>query len=83
MSKVLIPLPEDLEQMLKAVLERDPERGAELLRAGFEAQLAELYQQWQALRISTSRCAELLGVSLWELADVLRARGLKATNLPG
>lgn len=83
MSKVLIPLPADLEQVLRPVLERDPEKGAELLKAGFEAQLAELYQRWQTLRISTSGFAEFLGVSLWELADVLRARGLKATNLPG
>lgn len=83
MSKVLIPLPEDLEQLLKSVLERDPDKGAELLRAGFEARPTELYQQWQALRISTSRFAELLGVSVWELADLLRARGWKTTNLPG
>jgi hypothetical protein len=80
---VSIPVPEDLEQVLKPMLERDPDKGAELLKAGFEVRLAELYQQWQALRISTSRFAELLGVSPWELADVLRARGLKATNLPG
>jgi hypothetical protein len=59
MSKVLISVPEDLEQVLKSMLERDPDKGAELLRAGFEARLAELYQQWQALRISTSRFAEL------------------------
>jgi len=83
MSMVSIPVPEDLEQVLKPMLERDPDKGAELLKAGFEARLAELYQQWQALRISTSRFAELLGVSPWELADVLRARELKATNLPG
>jgi hypothetical protein len=83
MSKVLISLPEDLEQVLKSMIERDPDKGAELLRAGFEARLAEMYQQWQALRISTSRFAEFLGVSPWELADLLRARGLKTTNLPG
>jgi hypothetical protein len=59
MSKVLISVPEDLEQVLKSMLERDPDKGAELLRAGIEARLAELYQQWQALRISTSRFAEL------------------------
>jgi hypothetical protein len=82
MSKVLIPVPEELEQVLKPMLERDPDKGAELLRAGFEARLAELYQQWQALRISTSRFAELLGVSPWELADLLRAHGWKTTNLP-
>jgi hypothetical protein len=83
MSKVLISVPEDLEPLLKSMIERDPDKGAELLRAGFEARLTELYQQWQALRISTSRFAELLGVSPWELTDLLRARGLKATNLPG
>jgi hypothetical protein len=60
-----------------------PEKGAEWLRAGFEARLADLYQQWQALRISTARFAELLGVSPWELDDLLQARGLKVTNLPG
>jgi hypothetical protein len=83
MSMVSIPVPEDLEQVLKPMLERDPDKGAELLKAGFEVRLAELYQQWQTLRVSTSRFAEFLGVSPWELADVLRARGLKATNLPG
>jgi hypothetical protein len=82
MSLVSIPMPEDLEEVLKAVLERDPNKGAEWLRAGFEARLAELYQQWQALQLSTARFAELLGVSPWELADLLQARGLKATNLP-
>jgi hypothetical protein len=83
MSKVLIPLPEDLEQVLQSMIERDPDKGTELLKAGFEARLTELYQQWQALRISTSRFAELLGVSPWELTDLPHARGLKTTNLPG
>ncbi len=83
MSLVSIPVPEDLEQVLKAVLERDPTKGTEWLRAGFEARLAELYQQWQALQLSTARFAELLGVSPWELTDLLQARGLKTTNLPG
>jgi hypothetical protein len=83
MSKVLIALPEDLEQVLQSMIERDPDKGTELLKAGFEARLTELYQQWQALRISTSQFAELLGVSPWELSDLLRARGLKITNLPG
>ena len=82
MSLVSIPMPEDLEQVLKAVLERDPNKGTEWLKAGLEARLAELYQQWQALQLSTARFVELLGVSPWELADLLQARGLKATNLP-
>jgi hypothetical protein len=83
MSKVLIALPEDLEQVLQSMIERDPDKGTELLKAGFKARLTELYQQWQALRISTSRFAELLGVSPWEMTNLLRARGLKTTNHPG
>jgi hypothetical protein len=83
MSLISIRMPEDLEQVLRPVLERDPEKGTEWLRAGFEARLGELYQQWQALRISTARFAELLGVSPWELVDLLHDRGLKATNLHG
>ena len=83
MSMVSIPMPEELEHVLKPILERDPTKGAEWLRAGFEIRFAELYQQWQALHISTARFAELLGVSPWELDDLLRERGLKVTNLPG
>jgi hypothetical protein len=83
MSTVVIPVPSDLDQVLHAVLTRDPTKGTEWLRAGFEARLAELYQQWQTLQISTARFAELLGVSPWELDDLLRGRGLKVTNLPG
>ena len=45
MSKVLISLPEDIEQVLQSMIERDPDKGAELLRAGFDARLAELYRQ--------------------------------------
>lgn len=63
MSKVLIPLPEDLEQVLQSMIERDPDKGTEQLKAGFEARLTELYRQWQALRSSTSRFAELLSGS--------------------
>ena len=62
MSLVSIPMPEDLEQVLKAVLERDPNKGTEWLKAGFEARLTEIYQQWQALQLSTARFAELLVV---------------------
>ena len=74
MSLVLIPMPEDLEQILKAVLERDPNKGTEWLRAGFEARLAELYQQWQALQISTALFAELLGACPRNQASRLSSR---------
>ena len=39
MSLISIRIPEDLEQVLRPVLERDPDKGAEWLRAGFEARL--------------------------------------------
>jgi hypothetical protein len=83
MGKVLISAPEDLEQVLKSMIERDSDKGAELLRARFESRLTKLYQQWQVLHISTSRFAELLSASPWELADLLHTRRLKTTNLPG
>jgi hypothetical protein len=83
MSTVSIPVPEDLEPYLKPILDRDPAKGAEWLRLGFEARFAELYHEWQALRISTCRFAEVLDISVWELNDLLRARSLKLTNLPG
>ena len=82
MTMISIPVPEDLEDVLKPVLERDPAKGAEWLRAGFETRLTELYQQWQALHISTARFAELLGVSPWELDDLLRATGIKEDKPP-
>jgi hypothetical protein len=83
MSMVTIRVPEEIEQVLMTVLHRDPDKGAEWLQAGFDARLTELYHQWQSLRISTARFAELMGVSPWELTDLLQTRGLKATNLPG
>jgi hypothetical protein len=82
MSMVSIPVPEDLEHVLKSGRERGPAKGMEWLRAGIETRLAELYQQWQALHISAARFAELLGVSPWELDDLLRTRRLKVTTLP-
>ena len=39
----MVSVPEDREQVLKPILERDPNKGAELLRAVFEARLAELH----------------------------------------
>jgi hypothetical protein len=83
MTTVSIPVPEDPAPVLTPVLDRDPAKGTEWLRLGVEIRCREFYREWQALRISTNRFAELLGVSLWELNDLLRAHGLKLTNLPG
>jgi hypothetical protein len=43
MSTVSIELPAELAHVLKPVLDRDPDKGVEWLRAGFEARLVELY----------------------------------------
>ena len=83
MTTVSIPVPDELAPVIKPALDRDPAKGGEWLRLGFEARLTELYKDWQAMRISTSRFAELLGINMWELNDLLNARGLKLTNLPG
>lgn len=83
MSLVWIPLPPELEPVIKPVLDRDPSKGEEWLRAGFEARFDELYRQWQLLHISTNRFAEMMGISVWELNDLLTARRLRPTNLPG
>jgi len=53
MSMVLIPVPEDLEQVLKPMLERDPDKGAALLKAGFEP-------DWPSCISSGRRCVSLL-----------------------
>lgn len=82
MTMISVPVPEDLEDVLKPVLERDPAKGAEWLRAGFETRLTELYQQWQALHISTARFAELLGVSPWELERPAAGTGIKEDKPP-
>jgi hypothetical protein len=83
MRRVAIPLPPELDHVLQAVLERDPEQGTAWLRVGCEARLAELDQPWQTLQISTACFVELLGVSPWELDGVLHTRGFTVTHLPG
>jgi hypothetical protein len=83
MNSVSIPVPAELDPVIKSVLNRDPSKGEEWLRAGFDAQFSELYQEWQSLRISMGRFAERMGISVWELNDLLSRRGLRCTNLPG
>ena len=65
MTTVSIPVPDESAPVIKPALDRDPAKGGEWLRLGFEARLTELYKDWQAMRISTSRFAELLGINMW------------------
>jgi len=53
----------------------------ELLARGFEEKLAELYEEWKQGECSFGYMAEQLGVSTWDLYDLLARRGLRTTNL--
>jgi predicted HTH domain antitoxin len=53
----------------------------ELLARGFEEKLAELYEEWKQGECSFGYMAEQLGVSTWDLYDLLTRRGLRTTNL--
>lgn len=53
----------------------------ELLARGFEEKLAELYEQFQRSECSFGYMAEQLGVTTWDLYDLLERRGLRTTNL--
>ncbi len=53
----------------------------ELLARGFEEKLAELYEQFQRGECSFGYMSEQLGVTTWDLYDLLERRGLRTTNL--
>ena len=53
----------------------------ELLARGFEEKLAELYEQFQRSECSFDYVAEQLGVSTWDLYDLLEQHDLRTTNL--
>jgi predicted HTH domain antitoxin len=53
----------------------------ELLARGFEEKLAELYEQFQRSECSFGYMAEQLGVTTWDLYNLLERRGLRTTNL--
>jgi predicted HTH domain antitoxin len=48
---------------------------------GFEAQLSQLYRQFQRGEISFGYLAEALGISSWEAESLLEKRGLHSSNL--
>jgi len=53
----------------------------ELLAGGFEEKLTELYEQFQRGECSLGYMAEQLGITTWELYELLEQRGLRTTNL--
>jgi hypothetical protein len=53
----------------------------ELLARGFEEKLAELYEGFQRSECSFDYMAEELGVTTWDLYDLLEQRDLRTTNL--
>ena len=53
----------------------------ELLARGFEEKLVELYEQFQRSECSFDYVAEQLGVTTWDLYDLLERRELRTTNL--
>lgn len=53
----------------------------DLLAHGFEEKLAKLYEQFQRSECSLGSMAEQLGVTTWDLYDLLERRGLRTTNL--
>lgn len=53
----------------------------ELLARGFEEKLAELYEQFQRSECSFGYVAEQLGITVWDLYDLLERQGLRTTNL--
>lgn len=53
----------------------------ELLARGFEEKLVELYEQFQRSECSFDYIAEQLGVTTWDLYDLLEQRDLRTTNL--
>ena len=53
----------------------------EFLTRGFEQKLQELYEEFQRGECSLGYLADQLGLSTWEISDLLEGRGLKTTNL--
>ncbi len=53
----------------------------EFLTNGFEQKLQELYEEFQRGECSLEYLADQLGLSAWEISDLLEVRGLKTTNL--
>jgi hypothetical protein len=60
-----------------------PQRAAaDLLALGFKTFLSERYRRYRRGEISFGRLAEELGMTTWELSDLLEAQGWPASNLP-
>ena len=53
----------------------------ELLARGFEEKIVELYEEFQRGECSFGYMAEQLGVTTWDLYDLLERRNLRTANL--
>lgn len=85
MSVVNIELPPEVARFVHSEAERSgmDEKAVvvDLLRAGFEQKLRELYAQYQQGEISLGYLAEQLGVGVWQLYHLLEERGLRTANV--
>lgn len=86
MESVLVTLKRPISQF---VSRRSQERHTslqqevmELLSLGFDAALRERYELYRRGEISFGRLAEDLGVTTWELSQLLEERGWPVYNLP-
>jgi len=53
----------------------------EFLILGFEQKLEQLYEEFQRGESSLGYLADQLGISPWEVVELLEKRGLRTTNL--
>ncbi len=59
----------------------DKEKILEFAAVGFEERLTQLYEEFRRGEISLEHLAEELGLTVWEVENLLEERGLKSTNL--
>ncbi len=85
MSVVSIELPPEVAHFVHSEAERsgvdEKEIVVDLLKAGFEQKLRELYAQYQQGEISLGFLAEQLGVGVWQVYHLLEERGLRTANI--
>jgi hypothetical protein len=84
MPHVSLEAKREIENFLSRRLEEgklDQTIWLELLARGFEEKLAELYEQFQQGECSLDYMAEQLGVTTWDLYELLERQGMRTTNL--
>jgi hypothetical protein len=83
---IAVSLEERLERFVKRQAEDQRVSPAqaieEMVRAGFEAHLEQLYSQYARGEYSLGRLAKELGLTTWEVVHLLEERGWDTHNLP-